>query len=190
MAYRSPFWSTLCQFCWNLISHVMQYISRYQAPSPASQHGRWYIVLQGEISIATWLLQNFLQWIIIVREASYSICSVSRFHIIIFLQKANLKIHAIYQILDTLSAQNMMRWYKERYQLLLGYFTTFCTYLRMIREASSSIYKPLMVHMMLFLPNIHIWKFMQNIRIEVPSQHSRMDGVLQWETFIAVWFFS
>ena len=152
MAYRSPFWSTLCQFCWNLISHVMQYISRYQAPSPASQHGRWYIVVQWEIFIATWLLQNFLQWIIIVREASYSIHRVSRFHIIVFLQKAHLKIHAIYQILDTLSAQNMMRWYKERYQLLLGYFTTFCTYLRMIREASSSIYKPLMVHTMSFLP--------------------------------------
>ena len=58
-----------------------------------------------------------------------------------------------------LSTGNVLLCYKERHLLLMKGSITFLTCVKMGERAIDSIYKPLMVHNVLFLPTINYLQF-------------------------------
>ena len=86
-----------------------------------------------------------------------------------FCTQISCKISDVGHLLHT---QNGMLCHKERYILLLECIITFLRYVTMIRGASDSIDKPLMVHNVSFLPTTNL-NFMQYIRFWAPCQHRK-----------------
>ena len=101
------------------------------------------------------------------------------------LLRSTLKLCTKCQIWGTLPAQERGDIHnKDMYLLLMKCFITFLTYVKMMERAFDSIYEPLMVHNVLFLPMINL-KFHTNLSFHVPSHQKECDAVLQGDTSIA-----
>ena len=119
--------------------------------------GTWNGILWSKES-HTLLLKCFMVFptcIEMIEGASDSIYKSLMAYMVPFLPKLSLKLHTKCQILDTLSAGGcVILWHKGRHPLLVKCFVTFYRCIMKKDGAFNSIYGPLVVHTVPFLPRM------------------------------------
>ena len=168
----------MCQLCYLSVRIDSQIAFTMPDLGYPPRMGNWVICYEERQPLLLKWSFHFLRCTRKRRGTSESIYKPLIVNTVSFLLWSTLKFHTIYQILGYhIITGDGMLCYMERHPLLLKCLITFIRYIRKVGQASDNIYKPLIVHIVLFSLRLTL-NLHTNTIFWVAPLHKKWDNIL------------